>query len=106
MMDKGYSVKIDYGKIIPKIYFRMLFLALCSIWGVSLFENLIKKVSPFNFKGFSKACSKQNWAWRIWNMFNIIVQLPGMSFKEELSMDVLKEASIHGVNLYEEHQRC
>ncbi|XP_023337390.1 nuclear hormone receptor HR96 isoform X2 [Eurytemora carolleeae] len=32
-------------------------------------------------------------------------QLPGMSFKEELSMDVLKEASVHGVNLYEEHQR-
>ena len=40
------------------------------------------------------------------HMFNIIVQLPGVSFKEELSMDVLKEASIHGVNLYEEHQRC
>ena len=32
------------------------------------------------------------------------VQLPG-SKEKELSMDVLKEASMHGVNLYEEYQR-
>jgi len=32
-------------------------------------------------------------------------QLPQMNASPELSMDVLKEASLHGVNLYEEHQR-
>ena len=84
MMNKGYFVTISYGKIVPMTYFSMSFLALCSIWEVDLFKNLIKKVSPFNSKMpnlsgriwkhycltllFScPGCpSKRNWAWMFW----------------------------------------